>query len=246
MIVLEDKFGFKVDPELARVERDDRVRESSLGVPKKGSAEAGAIEKELEEILKRRAERVALLSFPEGYTYADRQNDENRLAQLYSKRCSRKKLTPEEEAEEAHLAVRVLNPVKPPKIKDVFALKGPKGRIYELEKRRVGEILTPAEEDELQDLRRRHPRIAAIVRQMNLVYDYWFEREIDIATKAGLGIGPAIRQAKDVCLRFQKFGCISRPMLRQLRDDGTWPWHPPASPPADPATQPANEPEPTK
>jgi hypothetical protein len=149
MIVLEDKFGFKVDPELARAERDDSVRESSLGVPKKGSAEAGAIEKELEEIRKRRAERLALVKFPDGYTYGDREDDQKRLQQLYSKRCSRKKLTPEEEAEEAHLAVRVLNPVK---VKDVFALKGPKGRIYELEKRRVGEILTPAEEDELQDL----------------------------------------------------------------------------------------------
>jgi hypothetical protein len=204
MIVLEDKFGFKVDPELARAERDDRLRESSLGVPKKGSAEAGAIEKELEEVRKRRAERVALVKFPDGYTYGDREDDQKRLQQLYSKRCSRKKLTPEEEAEEARLAVRVLNPVK---VKDVFALKGPKGRIYELEKRRVGEILTPAEEDELQDLRRRHPRIAAMVSKMNLVYDYWFEREIDIATKAGLGIGPAIRQAKDVCVRFQKIGC---------------------------------------
>jgi hypothetical protein len=34
-------------------------------------------------------------------------NCANRLAQLYSKRLSRKKLTPEEDAEEAHLAVRV-------------------------------------------------------------------------------------------------------------------------------------------
>ena len=40
------------------MERDDRLRESSLGVPKKGSAEARAIEKELEEIRKRRAERA--------------------------------------------------------------------------------------------------------------------------------------------------------------------------------------------
>jgi hypothetical protein len=28
-IVVEDKFGFKVDPELARAERDDRLRERS-------------------------------------------------------------------------------------------------------------------------------------------------------------------------------------------------------------------------
>ena len=153
MIVLEDKFGFKVDPELARAERDDRLRESSLGVPKKGSAEAGAIEKELEEIRKRRAERVALVTFPASYTYGDREADQKRLQQLYSKRLSRKKLTPEEDAEEAHLAVRVLNPVKPPKMKIPFELEGPKGRIYELEKRRVGEILRLFRECERPDIR---------------------------------------------------------------------------------------------
>jgi len=39
MIVAEDKFGFKVDPELARAERDDHVRERRLGVFKKDYAE---------------------------------------------------------------------------------------------------------------------------------------------------------------------------------------------------------------
>ena len=151
MIVVEDKFGFKVDPELACAERDDGLREARLQgtshLRKKDSVEAKIAERELEQIGKRREERVALLSFPDGYTYGDRQNDERRLAQLYSKRLSRKKLTPEEDAEEAHLAVRVLNPVKPPKM-NPFELEGPKGRIYELEKRRVGETLTLAEEED--------------------------------------------------------------------------------------------------
>jgi hypothetical protein len=36
--------------------------------------------------------------------------------------------------------------------KGAVYLEGPKARIYELEKRRVVEILTPTEEEELQDL----------------------------------------------------------------------------------------------
>jgi hypothetical protein len=124
-------------------------------------------------------------------------------------------------------------------------LEEPKARIYELEKRRGREYLAPTEEEELQDLRRRHPRIAEVVSQMNLEYDFWFEQELKIATKAGLAIGAAIQQAELICLRFEKSGCISKWDLKQLRDDGTWPWHPPASP-ADTATPSANEPEPTK
>ena len=130
--------------------------------------------------------------------------------------------------------------------KGMFYLEGPKARIYELEKRRVSESFTPTEEEELQDLRQRHPRIAAVVSNMNLLYDYWFEYELKIATKAGLDIGAAIRQAKDFCLRFEKVGCMSQWDLQQLRDDGTWSYHPLASPPADTVTQPSNEPKPTK
>src|SRR6202158_2423956 len=119
MIVVEDKFGFKVAPELACAERDDSLREDRLRATshlrKEDSVEAKIAHQELEQIGKRRAERLARLSFPDGYAYADRQNDENRLAQLSSKRSSHKKLTPEEDAEEAHLAVRVLHPqAKPP------------------------------------------------------------------------------------------------------------------------------------
>jgi hypothetical protein len=77
---------------------------------------------------------------------------------------------------------------------------------------------------------------------MNLLYDFWFEQELKIATKARLDIRAAIQQAKDCCLRLEKSGCISKWDLMQLRDDGTWPWHPPA----DTATPSANEPEPTK
>jgi hypothetical protein len=112
------------------------------------------------------------------------------------------------------------------------SLEGPKARIYELEKRRVAEHLTPTEEEELQDLRRRHPRIAEVISNMNLVYDCWFD---------------PIRQAEDICLRFvNPPGRFSYYDLYQLRDDGTLPWDTPESPPADTLTSSGNAPEPTK
>jgi hypothetical protein len=124
-----------------------------------------------------------------------------------------------------------LRPTKP-----LFPLEGPKGRIYELEKRRVAEKLSAVEEEELQDLWRRHPRIAEVVGKMNLVYDHWFSYELKIAQKAGLDPNAAMKQAEVYCLRLKKDGCLSYFDLVQLRDDGTWPWHSPASPPADNAT----------
>jgi hypothetical protein len=125
-------------------------------------------------------------------------------------------------------------------------LEEPKARIYELEKRCGREEMTSTEKEELQDLRRRHPRIAEVVSKMNLDYDYWFSYELRIATKAGLDIEAAIEQAKVCCTRFEKFDCISKWDLMQLRDDGTWSWDPPASPPADTAPPSANEQRPTK
>jgi hypothetical protein len=115
-------------------------------------------------------------------------------------------------------------------------LEEPKARIYELEKRCGREEMTATEEEELQDLRRRHPRIAEVISQMNLEYDYWFSYELKIAQKAGLDPDAAMKQAEVCCLRFKKDGCLSFFDLVQLRDDGTWPWDPPASPPANNAT----------
>jgi hypothetical protein len=127
------------------------------------------------------------------------------------------------------------------------SLEGPKARIYELEKRRVGEDLTPTEEEELQDLRRRHPRIAEVVSNMNLVYDCWYDREFRRAKKAGLDIAAAMRQAEVICLRFvNPPGRFSYYDLYQLRDDGTLPWDAFVSPPVDTLTSSGNEPEPTK
>jgi hypothetical protein len=179
VIVVEDEFGFKVDPELARAERDDRLRESRLGEFKKGSAEARAAEGELAQIRKRRAERIAEVKFPDRYVFLQRGADRKRLDELNSKRRSGKKLTAEENAEEAHLAMRVLNPetiefgpgwlLKARGERVEGEMKWPMSRIAELEERFVvGETpLTLAEEEELKDLRGRYLDIAADVDRLD-------------------------------------------------------------------------------
>jgi hypothetical protein len=209
MIVVEDKFGFKVDPELARAERDDSLREDRLRATshlrKKDSVEAKAADQELEQMGKRRAERLARFGFPDGYSYGDRQNDENRLAQLSSKRSSHKKLTPEEDAEEAHLAVRVLNPnAIEPEVRAAaigpFEIEWPATRIAELDERVAGgETLTAAEEAERQDLRRRYPEAAAQADRLDHRYRYWLRKETESAEKADIESGKAYQTAKDKC-----------------------------------------------
>jgi hypothetical protein len=210
IIVAEDKFGFKVDPELARAERDDRLRESRLGEFKPRSAQGIAAEPELKQIRQRRADRVALMKFPDGYTYGDRAADQKRLGAIYSKRLSRKKLTPEEEAEEAHLAVRVLKSEGDQSLKLPIALwlsnfrritiEWPTTRIAELDERVVGgETLTDAEEAERQDLRRRYPQSAAEADGIDHRYRYWLRRETEIAEKAGMDGSKADKAASAKC-----------------------------------------------
>jgi hypothetical protein len=204
--VVEDKFGFKVDPQLARAERDDRLRESNLKVFKERSAAGIAAKPELERIEKRRAERVALVQFPDGYSYDDREADRKRLGELYGKRLSRKKLTPEEDAEEAHLAVRVLYPkaLKPRAVViSDFSIEWPTTRIAELDERVVGgEVLTPPEEAERQELRRRYPESAAQADRIDHRYRYWLRKEREIALKSGMEYSKAA-DAKCEALRDQ-------------------------------------------
>jgi uncharacterized protein YnzC (UPF0291/DUF896 family) len=207
--VAEDKFGFKVDPKLARAERDDRVREIRLDEFKPRSAEGIAAARELEQIRQRRAERVAQVKFPDGYFHGDREADKKRLQQLYSKRLSRRKFTPEEDAEEAHLAVRVLGPVAVPVLSPEVAkarqlepmtIEWPTSRIAELDERVVGgETLTAAEEAERQDLRRRYPDSAAQADMIDHRYRYWLRKETEIAEKAGMNFFDATRAARDKC-----------------------------------------------
>jgi len=226
VLVVEDKFGFKVDPELARAERDDSVREDRLRATsymrKEDSVEAKVAKQELEQIGKRRSERVAVVKFPAGYIYSDREADQARLRQFYSKRLSRKKLTPEEEAEEAHLAVRVLNPeaAKPKVVAvpwlDKYKMEWPMTRMVELEERVLAGDTTAADEEELKDLRSSHPEIAADVDRLDHWYNYCVRQEREKGEKAGLHWMEAYRAAKDKCKQLKN----PRKMvdLRELRE----------------------------
>jgi hypothetical protein len=207
VIVVEDKFGFKVDPELARAERDDRLRAKWLDESgfrfEEGSDEEKAVKEKWAQIRKRRAERLALLQYPQGYLADDLAKDCKRLEELMKTRIERKKLTPEEDAEEAHLATRVasyqLNP----------ELLGKAG-IRDLEERSaIGLQLTAAEEQELRDLRKRYPELAAEIDLLDLRYMHYWGRELEKARKAGLGWKTAVHQARDLCVGLRdpsKFG----------------------------------------
>jgi hypothetical protein len=224
VIVGEDRFGFKVDPALARAERDDRLREGGLKTFKERSAEGLAAKPELERIAKRRAERIALVKFPEGYSYDDSVADQRRLGELYSKRLSRKRLTPEEDAEEAHLAVRVLHPGADilDGVRPIFSwwakyeMKWPMTRMVELEERVLAGDTTAAEEDELRDLRTRHPDIAADVDRLDNEYNYCVRQETEKAKKAGLDGCDARQAAEQKCEQLRD----PRKMLhlRELRE----------------------------
>jgi hypothetical protein len=205
VVVVEDKFGFKVDPELARAERLDMRIAQSLRENwfrcEKGSDEERAANEELAQIGKRRAERLARLQYPEGYTVEDLKKDRKRLEQLG--KIERKKLTPKEDAEEAHLAVRVLNPKA---VKEVNVLvvsiemEWPTTRIAELDERVVGgDTLTAPEEAERQELRRRYPESAAQADRLDHRYRYWLRKEKEIAQKAGMGFSKALQAARDKC-----------------------------------------------
>jgi hypothetical protein len=230
VIVVEDKFGFKVDRDLARAERDDMLRRQALDANwfrfEKGSDEKKAADQEREDIRERHDERLARLTCPPDYTDSDRHADQMRLKQLHSKRLDGQKLTPEEDAKEAHLAARVASyelvllaearyrELEERQAVDYLAARvaprepKPEGlaeaRIRELEERQaVGYTLNTAEGTELQELRARYPEIAAKIDKIDLVYWHHYERELKIAEKAGLDLGAAIRQASDVCLRLK-------------------------------------------
>jgi hypothetical protein len=134
--------------------------------------EKAEADRELKEIRECRAARVALLEYPSGYTLDDLKKDRERLEQLRKARFAGKKLTPREDAEEAHLAVRVLHPkAEMPKIElpsfNKYKMEWPMTRMVELEERVLAGDTTAADEEELKDLRSHNPEIAADVDRLD-------------------------------------------------------------------------------
>jgi hypothetical protein len=117
-IILEDEFGFKIDPALARAIRDDEVRQRLLyaeGVHIRllenfqGTPEGKAYKRELAEIAARRIEywkALKAVERPAGYTLVEAEKDEERLDEFLKRRRYREKLTREEDLEEAYLYAR--------------------------------------------------------------------------------------------------------------------------------------------
>ncbi len=113
-IVIEDKFGFKIDPALARSIRDDEVRNKDLWysgtVLRDASSPDQAYRREREAMAARSTEyRKALeaVECPAAYTALEADKDRTRVSEFYKRRRRLEKLTREENIEEAHLFARL-------------------------------------------------------------------------------------------------------------------------------------------
>ncbi|MFZ0237022.1 MAG: hypothetical protein WAL37_06605, partial [Xanthobacteraceae bacterium] len=85
-------------------------------------------------------------------------------------------------------------------------MKWPMARMVELEERVLAGDTTAADEDELQDLRSRHPEIAADVDGLDHRYNYCVRREMEKAKKAkkvGMAWLEARSAAKGKCQRLR-------------------------------------------
>jgi hypothetical protein len=105
MLVIEDPFGFSVDPAMARAIRDDRRRLEHLWAL--GAARPDGSNNEMDKLRVRIHERRETLKCPPGYTMSHVVKDESKLREFSRKGMSLEKLTPQEDAEEAHLVARV-------------------------------------------------------------------------------------------------------------------------------------------
>jgi len=156
-IVINDPFGFDVDPVLERALRDDWWRAYRLlqeRISQKNTlndAEASAEELDLQA---RTAERIKTLRCPEGYGGKEAGKDENRLHSLFCKRISPPPynvLTELEDAEEAHLRTRVAVYKTSPEGQD-------RSRWRELTLQSFGDGLSVSEQREYEELESRTAR----------------------------------------------------------------------------------------
>ena len=138
--------------------RLNELFQKSLGPGGRDKTKLSAAEKEEESMLRARiASRAREIGCPEGYGAKQERNDQNRLHSLHCKRisppsCGGGSLSADESAEEAQLLTRVL----------AFA-ESPEGlgrrRILELELATFSRGPSPAEQDELDRLRKLYPDV---------------------------------------------------------------------------------------
>jgi hypothetical protein len=146
-VVVDDPYGFKIEPAVARALRDDKQRlveflRSPERYPYRDEAAA-----EMAELKARIAEIGKTLECPSGYMEMDAREDGQRLNELDSVRRRGAVLTTAEDFEDAHLHARL----------EAYD-RSPEG----VGRQRISELkfsmrLTPAEENELADLQARYP-----------------------------------------------------------------------------------------
>ena len=142
-LIVEDQFGFDIDPSVARAYRDERWRVGLGGRPTDSEPPVGELEK--------------APKCPVGYGIEEANADHRRLRHLDNKRrWLHETLTDEEDAEEAHLLARVAGYRATP---EAQKRERDLGRISELQmKSRFGHyMLSPEEAEELQVLEALYP-----------------------------------------------------------------------------------------
>jgi hypothetical protein len=161
-VVIDDEYGFVIDPAAARALRDDCVEKDRLIRSEVNFLGSEAEHKFRDRIAEKKKALANGVECPRGYTALDAREDEKRVESLQRKRVSQRphKLIAEEDAEEAHLIARVA----------VYHHSSPEAqarkRIYELAMRSFlrspGMKLSDDERSELDSLRARYPDLPKI------------------------------------------------------------------------------------
>jgi len=150
--LVEDEFGFKIDPAVATRIREiagecySLARSRNPGLATRRDLSPADIQKH-KTLVKQLHEQIATIECLETYGWPDLRNDENRLQEIRQQRSKHRKLPPDVDAEEAYLIARMETYRASPKHQAWC-------RISELEVRRArGHPLTDAEINELATLR---------------------------------------------------------------------------------------------
>ena len=162
--LVEDEFGFKIDPLVARTIREiagqcdclaDRSEPSPADIQKHKT------------LLKYLNEQIATIECSATYSWADLKNDKERLKEIQEQRRQQRKLPPDRDAEEAYLIARMEAYRATPKHQAWCRISG-------LEVRHAkGDMLTDAEISELASLRGQFPTVAQQFANRNWSYYLW-------------------------------------------------------------------------
>jgi hypothetical protein len=162
--LVEDEFGFKIDPVVAKAVREldgllaQAVREieSREEQEKRGRSllPYPALYENKKRLDGRLREHLESIECPDGYGWLDLEKDEARLRELAEQSRNEGKLTPDDDAEQAYLMTRMAAYRRTPKHEACC-------RLTKLEQARwEGRELTAVELAELDDLRARFPTAA--------------------------------------------------------------------------------------